>query len=42
MKSTRNTIKRQHEIGKIFRSLCKKGVDQKTAIKTALAKTQDK
>jgi hypothetical protein len=42
MKSTKKMIERQHRIGEIFRRLMKEGFDAQTAIKVALAETQDK
>jgi len=33
--------RRQHEIGKIFRSLMKQGFDAQTSIKVALEETSD-
>jgi hypothetical protein len=34
-------VKRQHEIGRIFRRLMKEGFDAQTAIKVALEETSD-
>jgi hypothetical protein len=41
MKSNKQSIKRQKQIGKIFRQLVKEGVSIQTAIKAALFSTQE-